>query len=348
MSPASPLDADVQLPMLAGVYGDVDSIPHLELLARCPAAHVCFGGRNTGTTRGKRPHEYQSGLNSFPSSAPSTLSNMPILYEPLQLLTAADLSSISCLAYNQDGSFLATAEEKGQICIWSMQLGTPEYCWRIGRSVMCAVWVTPHVIFCGLEDGYIVSLEVNSSKGELVARGSWAHEFYVAHLATCPKLLASAAHDNLTIWKLEEDHTITFINEIVPPHSQHSYTQHAETECLSEVLLQDYTPGVITGLAWDLHHPAVRHLIAAYLGYGIVAKMVVSPTCASAATSIIGSVEFGPGNIKDNFPTPMAWIHGGHGVIIGASAGQIDAWDITTDPAKRFKTLKHGGWWHFR
>ncbi len=131
-------------------------------------------------------------------------------------LSGSHSDGITAVAFNAQGSFLATASLDGTVCIWNAGTWSLVDAYHAGKAVTSITWAADNALVCGLGDGNMSSVvkddEVSgvdssrrptSLKGpgkQITVSGFWAHRYPVEHLAVCGRFLASGAQKELHVY----------------------------------------------------------------------------------------------------------------------------------------------------
>lgn len=83
-------------------------------------------------------------------------------YQEYRVLTDIHSDTIACVAFSEDGKLLASAGLDGNLCVWSLKTGLLYYQYFTGHAVLSIVWADFERILCGLKDGSIACLVINS------------------------------------------------------------------------------------------------------------------------------------------------------------------------------------------
>ncbi len=79
-------------------------------------------------------------------------------YKQTAHLSGGHSKGITAVAFNTEGSFLATADLAGTVCIWNTGTWSILDEYHAGKAVVSIAWVAHNALVCGLEDGTMSSL----------------------------------------------------------------------------------------------------------------------------------------------------------------------------------------------
>ncbi|KAI0666485.1 WD40-repeat-containing domain protein, partial [Trametes maxima] len=248
------------------------------------------------------------------------------------------------VAFTLDGSLIATSDLGGKLCIWNTWSGKLLHDYTPGTTILSLTWAGSRTIYCGLGDGSIVSLQLQES--EVIILGGWSHTYPVEHLAVDQGKLASGAHSEVCIWKLNGDGC--------HPVLEHELGQPVRSED-DEVL--------VTGLHWCTKPGrSAKMLIATYMHHGIyvfetqnwavlrqihgdsapgyMARSSLSPDGVHLAVSNLAygfdiyDITTGAlvltisHEVGKEYPVPVLFIHGGRAIVGGSTVGTLNIWYV--------------------
>ncbi|RPD60320.1 WD40 repeat-like protein [Lentinus tigrinus ALCF2SS1-6] len=267
------------------------------------------------------------------------MSDIP--YTQTAHLTDGHSKGVTALAFNSDGSLLATAGLDGTLCIWNTSTWTLSDVYYAKNPIVSVAWYTANALICGLEDGVMSSVKITHVSGH------WAHLYPVEWLAVRDNLVASGAHRELSVWEWDTNGLAGLVHLVKGFSLPGSDGKTGESEDDSEVL--------ITGVFW-----APTMLVVAYLHHGIrlfdtedwknvanidtqcmIVSSSLSPNGAYMAISdpargftiydldaakAIRTFEHDIGGSER--AVPVLFVHGGHAILSGSMVGRVNIWYI--------------------
>ncbi len=73
-------------------------------------------------------------------------------------LSEGHSKGITAVAFNGEGTYLATASLDGTVCLWNTSTWGLVDTYRSGKAVVSLTWFANNALVCGLEDGNMSSL----------------------------------------------------------------------------------------------------------------------------------------------------------------------------------------------
>ncbi|KAI0801860.1 WD40-repeat-containing domain protein [Irpex lacteus] len=246
---------------------------------------------------------------------------MPLRYVEQTRLHGGHTQGISCLAFNHNGSLLASGSLDGSICAWdSEDVGKPLYTWAGTSPVLCLEWREPGCgdsIFCGLQNGSVLSLRI--SKRQIELYGFWAYGYPVERLAAHKDYLAVGAQKQASVWRVMEE-------GVEQPQAGKllfvAYMYHGvviiDSETWSRVRSIP-TSGCIASVSPNGEFFAVSNPPARFDVYRIDGQ-------PDSHTPVRVLVDESDADLPES-PTPVVFVHDGHALLTGSSTGTPKLWD---------------------
>lgn len=83
-----------------------------------------------------------------------------IRYAPKMYLCSGHRKAVRCVAFNEDGSLLASGGSDNCLLIWSCQTGMLLHNIETHAAVIALVWTSSSVLIGGLQDGLLISVHI--------------------------------------------------------------------------------------------------------------------------------------------------------------------------------------------
>ncbi|RDX39902.1 WD40 repeat-like protein [Lentinus brumalis] len=269
-------------------------------------------------------------------------------------LTEAHTKGITSVAFNENGSFLATAGLDGHVCIWDVRTWSLLDTWAAKTPVTSLAWFTDHALICGLSDGILASFH-KYEEGRAISEisGYWAHHHPVEHIACrASGRVVSGAQKELTVWDWNVNtHQTELVKKLPIPGDDDAGDDLVEGVIADEIL--------ITGVFW-----LDTSLVVTYMDHGIyffdsqtwtrtktlrpklepprpIGRSCISPDGELIAISNVVSgfdiCRLDTGELYRSFEheigekeyaTPVLFIHGGLAIVGGSAVGRVGVWYI--------------------
>ncbi|KAI0686806.1 WD40-repeat-containing domain protein [Cerioporus squamosus] len=252
-------------------------------------------------------------------------------YKATTHLSGGHSNGITRVAFNPAGSLLASAGLDGTVCIWDTATWSLLDVYYAKTRITAVAWYTDENLVCGLADGFLSAL-VKDGNDVTQVSGFWAHRYPVEHLSVRGNMVASGAHEELSVWNWDANHN----------DDEDERTDKEQLEVL------------VTSLSW-----APSYLIATYLNHGIrlfdtenwknvrvinttpIVGASLSPNGAFLAASHVGGgfhvYDLDSGKVIRTFlrditdksrAVPVLFIHGGHAIACGSTEGMVSIWYV--------------------
>ncbi|KAH9887574.1 WD40-repeat-containing domain protein [Cubamyces lactineus] len=280
-------------------------------------------------------------------------------YRLVRSIAGTHSQGITQVAFSPDGASLATSDLSGKVCVWRTWTGTLSHYYTPGTSILALVWANVNTIFCGLGDGTVISLHLGNEQINIL--GNWIHAYPVEHLAITDKHLASGAHSEVSIWKINDPNQYTIVEKelggpvksegkevlvtglhwMTPPRRRAkgllivTYMFHGVFlfDCQNWTLLRRFgqdAPGVMarSSLSPDGSRLAVSNLV-----YGFDIYDISTGALALAVTHEVGK----------EYPVPVLYIHGGRAILGGSTIGVVNIWYVDKSISRKMQTLSVSG-----
>ncbi|KAI0742325.1 WD40-repeat-containing domain protein [Daedaleopsis nitida] len=267
-----------------------------------------------------------------------------IEYANTALLSDGHSKGITSIAFNADGTLLATSGLDGAVCVWDTKTWSIQDIYYAKTPVTSLAWFTENALVCGLQDG-ILSMLVKD--GAVSVTGFWASVCPIEHLRFSDNLLACGAQRELTVWHWQADRE----SYMLPAADDGDSTDDNSTEGEDVEVL-------VTGVFW-----APSMLIVTYLNHGIrlvdtetwttvktiqprysIAAASLSPNGVYLAVSTLSSgfaiYDLETSKVFRKFKSdvgeeqraiPVLFVHGGHAIVGGSAVGRVNIWFIDSE-----------------
>ncbi|TFK62307.1 WD40 repeat-like protein [Pluteus cervinus] len=289
---------------------------------------------------------------------------MPSLFYKRQVqLNDAYRDTIAALAFSEDGTHLASASLEGRLCIWSVSASEARFviCGDVG--FLSVVWINEQTLLAGMQDGLL--MYVNFTGANLLRATGWeAHIHPVERLGLCDTKLASGAHSQVFIWRVDT--------------SGKQCTQRRELDSPPKAGASWELPVIVTGLHWA---PSINPnaLIVSYKDHNTMdsqwgvqgnvpcillyvsrsqtASLRYSSLSPDHALLVVPNLTTGfeiwdtglntpvrkliHEDTESRLFRPVNFIHRGHAVVGGIAPGWAGIWDLKTE--RFIHGLEHPG-----
>ncbi|KAH9910906.1 WD40-repeat-containing domain protein [Epithele typhae] len=286
----------------------------------------------------------------------------------LQYIKAANLSlerksNTTAVAFSPRGTFLASVDLNGEICVWCMEDYSLVH--RISQNgnipILSVAWMPPDEdsFVCGLGDGTIVYCSITNT--ELVVSGVLAHSFPVDCLAVASSTrFASGARCDIHVWKrmAQGIGSSPWIEEArIPAPSVARSSQEDLVVTSLHWLAPDQSQLLVTFMNHGIHF--IDAVTWAYIRSINVAGQIAHASLASnrrllAVSNMINGFDVYPLDSKGpvrSFSHPVApnalravhvrFIHGNNALLGGNAMGNVHLWDV--DTSEKLARLTLGG-----
>lgn len=96
-------------------------------------------------------------------------------YTEYKILSDIHSDTITHVAFNSTGNLLASASIDANLYVWDVNSTSLCYHYFTGHPILSIAWADPERILCGLKDGSIACLVVNSEAVRLIhALTAWS------------------------------------------------------------------------------------------------------------------------------------------------------------------------------
>ncbi|RDX47415.1 WD40 repeat-like protein [Lentinus brumalis] len=275
-------------------------------------------------------------------------------YKPTTHLSGGHSNGITRVAFNPAGSLLASAGLDGTVCIWDTATWSLLDVYYAKTRITAVAWYTDDNLVCGLADGSLSAL-VKDGNDVTHVSGFWAHRYPVEHLSVRGNMVATGAHEELSVWNWDSNPMLAcVITSLPPPVTEQTDTDSSGDDGEDERPDEEQLEVLVTSLSW-----ASSHLIATYLNHGIrlfdiqnwknvrvidttpIVSASLSPNGAFLAASQVGGsfyvYDLDSGKVIRTFlrdvtdksrAVPVLFVHGGHAIACGSTEGTVRIWYV--------------------